>query len=355
MTETLENRFIAVAKASIRPNKIVFYTQIIDKNKIVSNDKKLSAAEKKAAFSALGECSTRAVDINSHNFELSKKAANRIKEKVTWLYELARNKTVTTSSGAVLQSFKMNFITLTLPSVQKHQTSEITANCLNQFLTELKSKFGLTNYVWRLEFQKNGNAHYHIATDTFVDYTACKLIWNRCLYKLGYIAAYREKMEKLSFAEYCSLYSNNGKTPFNVLRERYYRGVATRWDSPNTVDVRAVSNARNIAFYISKYITKKSENTLNKIVSEREPNTSNLRLWYCSSSLSKLDKIEIFLDEYNELVWDCLSSLNDVKKINYDYVSVWYWSNKDQSDSCKRSFWQIYRRYAAEQGYSPAR
>ena len=82
------------------------------------------------------------------------------------------------------------------------------------------------------------------------------------------------------------------------MRERFGRGTATRWDSPNTVDVRAVSNAKNISFYISKYITKKSEHSLNPVVSSRESSDSNLRLWFCSRSLSRLEsKLEVTLLE----------------------------------------------------------
>jgi len=354
MNNLEEIRFTVVPKASIRPNKIVFYNQIIKSFTTPQPEKVKISQETKNELQSWGIGSARAVAINKHNFEISKKASDRIKEKVTWLYELAKNKTVTTSTGKMLFSFKMNFITLNLPSAQAHTTDEITKNCLNQFLTECKTRYKLENYVWRLEFQKNGNAHYHIATDTYIDYTDCKLIWNRCLKKLGYIQAYQEKFIGMSFADYCKNYNDNGKTPFNVLRERYGRGCATRWDSPNTVDVRAVSNAKNIAFYISKYITKKSEHSLNKIVSEREPAETNLPLWFCSRSLSKLDKIEIFLEEYNYLVDKCIGGLQHIRTYIFDYCKVWYFNGKEQLNETKRNFWLLYRQYASERGYIPS-
>jgi len=354
MTYQEDYTLTVIPKATIRPNKIVFYNQIIKSFSTPQPEKiKISAAAKKDLL-AMGIGTTRAVENNKHNFELSKKASARIKEKVTWLYELAKNKTVTTTNGKVLYSFKMNFITLSLPSTQTHTTDEITKKCLNQFFTECKAKFKLENYVWRLEYQKNGNAHFHIATDTYIDYTNCKLIWNRCLQKLGYITAYQNKFIGMSFSEYCNNYNDNGKVPFNVLRERYGRGCATRWDSPNTVDVRAVSNAKNISFYISKYITKPSEHQLNKIVAEREPITTNLRLWFCSRSLSALDKIEVFLDEYDYLVDKCLATISNARRYIFDYCSVWYFNQKEQLSETKRDLWLLYRRYASERGYIPA-
>jgi len=346
-------RFIIVPKASIRPNKIVFYSQFLIKNVPQHRFSNFTNSEKNELRS-IGlpvRCMPLA---NSHNFELSKKAAGRIKEKVSWLYELAKSKTIIPEVGKPLYSFKMNFITLTLPSLQSCPTSEITSQCLNQFLTECKAKFGLNNYVWRLEFQKNGNAHYHIATDTFIDYTSCKLIWNRCLAKLGFISAYQDKMLGMSFEEYRHLYNDGGKNSFALLRERYGRGCATRWDSPNTVDVRAVGSARNIAFYISKYITKKSDEKLNPIVSEREPAETNLRLWFCSKSLSALDKIEIFMDSYSDIVCDVLSGIQQARKFIFDYCSVWYFNATEQVGKTKRDLWLLYREYAYSRGYKPA-
>jgi hypothetical protein len=349
-----EFTYSVIPKASFRPNKIVFYNQVIKRASTPSTPRTTITPETKKELLSWGIGRAPIVQTNRHNFEISKKAAANIKEKVTWLYELARNKTITTTGGKTLYSFKMNFITLNLPAQQAHTTDEITKNCLNQFLTECKLKYNLQNYVWRLEFQKNGNAHYHIATDTFIDYTACKLIWNRCLKKLGYIQRYQQKFIGMTFAKYCELYNDNGKTPFNVLRERFGRGCATRWDSPNTVDVRAVSNSKNIAFYISKYITKKSDHVLNKIVSEREPSSTNLRLWFCSRSLSALDKIEIFMEEYDYLVQKCIASIDHARKYIFDYCSVWYFNQKDQISETKRDLWLLYRRYASERNYVPA-
>ena len=349
-----ENRFTIVQKASIRPNKVVFYQQFIN------NFKKEKSNEEKIPNSVRQEVRNMGLPIrvqptaNTHNFELSKKAQGRIKEKVSWLYELSKSKTVIPTKGKPLYSFKMNFITLTLPALQQHPTSVITSICLNQFLTECKAKFGLANYVWRLEFQKNGNAHYHIATDTYIDYTSCKLIWNRCLNKLGYVERYQSKMLGMSFEDYRKNYSNNGEVPFEVLRERFGRGCATRWDSPNTVDVRCVGNAKNITFYISKYITKKSDEKINPIVAEREPSETNLRLWFCSKSLSALDKIEVFMDGMSDLTCAVLSGLSNTKRLIFDYCTVWYFNAVDQIGETRRNLWLLYREYAYERRYKPA-
>lgn len=349
-----ELRFTIVPKASFRPEKIVFYNQVIKTVLTPSAPRTTISKETKTELHSWGIGTKRAVQINLHNFELSKKAAQRIKEKVSWLYELARNKTIVSKESKKVFTFKMNFITLTLPATQAHTTAELTEKCLNQFLTESKQKYNLQNYVWRLEFQANGNAHYHIATDTFIEYSDCKLIWNRCLEKLGYISTYQNKMRGMTFEQYRHEYSNNGKTDFNTLRARYSLGCATRWSSPNTVDVRVVNNAKNISFYISKYITKKSEHTLNPIVTAREPQETNLRLWFCSRSLSALDKIEIFMEECNELLDNIMHKITNLKTYIFDYVTICYFSGKSQTNEVKRLLWLFYRQYANSKGYIPS-
>src|SRR5659263_626981 len=209
-----DSKYSVVDKISFRPNKVVFYKQFI-LNKYDVPQENTREIKNIVAVASVAKLVNRQVTVsNRHYFEISTKASSRIKEKVTWLYELARNKTVQTSSGKVLYSFKMNFITLTIPSIQRHETAIITKECLNQFLTECKHNFNLQNYVWRLEFQKNGNAHYHIATDTFISYEDAKLIWNRCLNKLGYIDDYQEKFSGMSFEKYREMYSENGVVPF---------------------------------------------------------------------------------------------------------------------------------------------
>ena len=66
-----------------------------------------------------------------------------ILQKINWLYFLAKSKSVKTISGKEIYNFKINFITLTLPSKQIHPTNVITSQCLNQFITEMKKLYNI--------------------------------------------------------------------------------------------------------------------------------------------------------------------------------------------------------------------
>lgn len=338
-------------KISVRPDKITFYKEFVLRNQIPNkNVLKISPASNKALLE-MGIGKNRVVDNNSHNFELSVKATKRIKDKINWLYHLSKIETITVSKHKTLYNFRMNFITLTLPCKQRHTTSEINEKCLNQFFTEIKDKFGVRNYVWRLEFQKNGNAHYHIATDTYINFNAMRYIWNRCINKLGYVDDYMNKNIGITFEEYRNKNARNNEIDFKTLQHRFSKGSAERWTKPNTVDVKTVFNVSGIGYYISKYITKKSEHQLNSIVKEREPQDTNLRLWFCSRSLSKLDKVTFYEEEITDKLCDLLNELGDKKTFIFDYCKVVYFNVKKQSNLFQRLFREFFTDYARDVGY----
>ena len=347
----MNDLYTIIPKASIRPNQIVFYNRF-EKNLNNNNNTKYSS-KSIAEVEKLTSSENNIIQpiSNKHNYEISIKASKRIKEKVTWLYHLAKTRTITTHNNKILYSFKMNFLTLTLPSTQRHQTSEIINKCLNQFFIECSKRFGMINYVWRLEYQKNGNAHFHIATDTFVEFWQARTIWNRCLNKLGYINDYTAKNIGKTFNEYLKENPITENNTFEKLRTRFTYGCASGWSNPNTIDVKCVTNSKNIAFYISKYITKKLTEKLNPIIAERENTNSNIRLWFCSRSLSKVDKIEVFLDSCNDNLKNIFSNLKEVTYIVHDYVEVMYFNIQQQSNELKRLIREILFGYASEVGY----
>lgn len=84
------------------------------------------------------------------------------------------------------------FITLTLPSPQQHDDREINRKCLQPFLQQLKRQHGITHYFYRSEAQENGNVHYHLLTDRYIDKGDLQIAWNKCVNVLGYEDRYFE-------------------------------------------------------------------------------------------------------------------------------------------------------------------
>lgn len=196
--------------------------------------------------------SLRNLTENTHKGYISPKSASRLKRTVGWLVLRVREKKKLHRLDTSALSKSISFITLTLPSTQVHTDNELKANCLNQFLIELKRDYSLSDYVWRAEKQKNGNLHFHLVCSEFVPHWEIRARWNRIVEKLGYVSRYR---------------------------------AATGKDNPNSTDVHRLEKCKKVARYVAKYCSK---NELGHPVQGR--------LWYASESLQSLGNIVVEID-----------------------------------------------------------
>lgn len=151
---------------------------------------------------------------------MSVKSIGRLRNAINTLVYTAKWKTVWNSANNSHFRYKINFITLTLPSTQIHSDKEITQKCLSKFLENwAKRRSGLL-YLWKAEIQDNGNIHYHITSNAFYHLKKLRTDWNRIVNLLGYV-------------DRC------------------------KYENPNSTDVHSVKSIKNIASYIVKYCTKK--------------------------------------------------------------------------------------------------
>lgn len=157
---------------------------------------------------------------------MSHKANKRVRLAIDWLINISKEKTLSKKGVKTNFNFKLNFVTLTLSSKQKHSDNTIKAVLLNQFLTELRAKHNCSNYLWRAESQRNGNIHFHIVTDVFIPWRVLRTDWNRIQEKLGYCSAFTEKTGK---------------------------------HDPNSTDVHAINQVKNLSAYLAKYCTKNAK------------------------------------------------------------------------------------------------
>lgn len=143
----------------------------------------------------------------------------------------------------VVEVRKLTFITLTLPSKQAHSDNELKRNALTHFITRIKN-LGVRHYFWRAEAQKNGNIHFHIIADKYLDWSLVRSIWNGILENYGYIDEFEAK---------------NGHR------------------NPNSTDIHSLKKVKNVVDYILKYLTKSQL--------EEGYRTINGRIWGCSDGL----------------------------------------------------------------------
>lgn len=331
---------IVLPSFSLEPEKMSLFNRVFTPNQFTPNG---SIAPKRHRANNIKR--------SFHNFTISDNAYRNLKRKINWLYYLSKPKHVKTYNGRDIFNFKIAFLTLTLPSKQKEPTIEITKKLFNQFLTEIRQRSGMKNYVWRLEFQKNRNVHYHLVTDTYLDYFFVLKIWNKILDLNGYISAYTEKHKNLSLSAYNQLYNSDSKKDFNTIAKRYAKGCKSEWKQPNTIDVKSVVSKKKIANYISKYFAKNDNNKSLCNELDNEKNSKSLRLWFCSRSLSKLNSVSDFCEAVEYDIFQLISKIKGVKQHLGKWARTFYF---DFSNCVEFEFiWinKILKNYAKKQGY----
>jgi hypothetical protein len=348
------DKYSLVPAFSLSPSKLCLY------NKIWRNDYNINSSITNPVLPYIGNRIERIYNDGYdskkrfHNFIISDVARKKMIEKINWLYFMSKSRYKKAISGVEIHNFRISFITLTLPSKQVHPTAVITKVAFNQLLTELRQSYGLQNFVWRLEFQQNKNVHYHLVTDTYVDYYIILKIWNRCVAKMGYVEAYRLKHCTMSLQDYCNAYNNNNTISFDTLKYRYAKGKASRWVIPNSVDVKSVAGQKKIAFYISKYFSKKGKSNAPCNELDNIDNAEGLRLWYCSRSLSKLDKIKDYVQAFPQDILALVTSVKDTFHVIADYCEVFYFSFASFGTEVKGVMHRLLYSYAKNKDYIPS-
>lgn len=214
-----------------------------------------------------------------------------MKNSINWLLLAAPKKWVYQKSTNKRFQFKINFITLTLPtSEQKHTDTYIKRELLHPWLMAMSYKHNLKNYIWKAETTQNGTIHFHITTDTFIHHKDIRSSWNRILNRHGYIDTFRLR---------------NGHS------------------NPNSTDVHAVKNVKNLGAYMCKYLTKNDET--------RRPVTG--KLWTSSSNLSASNKLTIDSFDLPTAEYTTFCNYKDVQTVHKDYFTLHFfnpliWSNR---------------------------
>lgn len=214
---------------------------------------------------------------------LSEKARKRLVNSINWLLLASKKKRVYCNKSGKWVSFRISFITLTVPTTEHNLSDEFfKKKVLHNFLSNMYTQFGMRNYVWKVERNKNGNIHFHLTSDCYVHHTAVRQAWNSALSKFGIIDLYAKKFSQMSFEEYSQYRISNGNDNVKNLRSAFDFGYKTNWREPNSTDVHSVKNIRDLGAYLADYMSKKEEG--------KEP--INGRIWGCSHSLSAGTKNE---------------------------------------------------------------
>lgn len=256
-----QNGYNVLPHIAVHPSSINLYSTVewYDKKRFVPKHQHLIESDKQ------------------HKGKVSSIATRKISKAVDYLLLLANEKKVPSKIHGKVFKFKIAFVTLTLPSPQRHSDEIIKEKCLNQFLIEAKKRWNVKNYIWRAEKQKNGSIHFHILLDKFIPWSELRDVWNRITNKLEYVEKYRDSMR--------AFHSGGFRVRENLLQnwdyksqvKAYQAGKANDWSSPNSTDIHSIKNITDIRAYVLKYTIK--DDTHGVIEG---------RLWGCNFELSNI-------------------------------------------------------------------
>ena len=205
-----------------------------------SNNGKKNDSERMAAISK-----------NRHKGVLSIEAKKQITRIIdTWNVSI-KQKIEKRFNYKIMKEKQLSLITLTLSEKQKHDDKYIKRNMLNHFLVSLSRKYGIDNYIWKAEYQKNGNIHFHIVIDKYIKWQSVRATWNNIQCRNGYLDEYFSK--------------------------NYHYNA-------NSTDIHSCRGVKNVRAYIVKYLLKKGEHRENAG-----------RIWGCSDKLKCIAPPELII------------------------------------------------------------
>jgi len=233
-----------------------------------------------------------------YNGFVSEKTAREVTRRISNLIEIApRGKRV------------VSFVTLTLPSTQKHDDNFIKRHLLGDFIQVIQKKYRVKNYIWKAEAQKNGNIHFHIMADSYLPNVArvaskrqgrINEIWNNICSRYGYLDTY--KRDRLN--DY-----RKGK----LTEAQIYWQKKFNFSVPNSTDVHPLKSKTKPESYINKYIAKP----------EKDRRLIDGRIIGCSDQLKEIDS---FTENENgtKTGWDAYYSLQEMAKRHPKEVKAIY-------------------------------
>lgn len=125
-----------------------------------------------------------------YNGYISRNSASVIRKRLEgWIKSVQLNNR-SVQGGKRPDHSHIGFLTVTLPSDQIHSDNEIKRRCLMPFLQQIKRVYGVQENAWFAQPQKNGNIHFHILVDRYLDKDRVNDHWNIAVDHLGYLSRY---------------------------------------------------------------------------------------------------------------------------------------------------------------------
>lgn len=196
----------------------------------------------------------------------------------------------------------MAFYSISFPA---GTTDSQAFECLNAWLTALRKRFNLQNYVWVTERQKNETIHFHMLTNNYMPILSINRV-------MGIIINNKTLDGSMSWGS-PKLYTRKKMVHGKQIIEQVMSNPCL--DNYNGIDVDSIFDSKRhkktgknlnpsqirqwITAYVTKYVTKNNEKFEHLC-------------WHCSRSISQLFTATLYLWESRRLVTDFLPNLSNM-------------------------------------------
>ena len=253
--------------------------------------------------------------VEAYGGEMSVGSMRRIKESCELMFAISTKKWYDHPISGKRLSFRLGLLTMTLSSPQGILSDrELKKGLLEPYLRKLR-KYGLRNYVWKAERQRNGNLHFHIFVDCFLDLTDARNIWNRLQAKYHFI-------------------SDFGK------RHGHH--------DPNSTDIHPIQTQEGMIMYMIKYMLKPTEKGTQLELGRETDKKNTGKCWDCSKPLKMKNSTAEFVEsgEY-ELIEEGIR-LNELKEIKTDYCWIYIFTGENYRDYVPPSAQERYQQWLSK-------
>lgn len=203
-------------------------------------------------------------------------ARRRLLSALDLLVQRSPTKKIFVKETGKVHDFKLNFITLTMAKQENVSVSYAYEKLLREWLRYMKRKQGMKDYVWKAEYQKRGQVHYHVATNVFIPWKVVRWRWNQLQRKAGHLE------------RHARLYKNY---------------------DPNGTDIHPMENVEDCLAYIGKEMCKGVQNK----------KTTDGKIWDCNVEL-KRGRFSAHAE------WELLDNIDDALQFGF--------ASKVESDHC---------------------
>ena len=267
----------------------------------------------------------------TYNGTVTKGAKKRISRAVDIMLQITPTIKIYNPIICKEVDFKLSFITLTLSDNSRFiSAKECYSSCLKPFLDWLRRTLKCKTYIWKAERQKstdkngnkkksNGQLHYHITTNVFINHDALRKKWNSLQKEAGYLE------------NYANQYKNY---------------------NPNSTDIHSVYNIENLEGYLIKYISKEPEILEGESETEYKKRiTVDGKIWDCSSNLRGTKFFKINYSDREHMLLTKGSNLSNLRKLDIEHCTFYACNNGSPSDYLKPNDWLNYCIYKSNLYY----